>query len=437
MSDRKSKLFSLRNRQTAPKDDQPNKTRNLHPTLIFLITIIVGAVAILSVIYGREKVLAAVSAVSIPLLLLWLVHAYTRNDLGSVKLSIVWGVLGAAMLIFGIYGDPTYLNANILSVIVNLASTLLSLAVIGVILQLKDTKEYFASTLSDLIMRESYVEKLNRSQLEKLQKTILERYFENSSDFNRENSFYKFFSKNLQSYIGSPYRENYRNTISIEETVPRSAGCVVTDELNYQLRAMGKDIQKLIVWKAARDEIQTLKTFSVWIDNVQIFSWPPDQEQDSASENIAHDFSSNPQDGIELTIDLEKMSQTRKDIKDVYVDGAHVRISTRYLATNYKSITAKLLFPTKGFLVNVFHPSNMRCKVEPYGFDSQANTCEYNQTKQGFAFSYQDWVLPYSGLYIAIEAIDIVGEKREKEGSEEKIPSPIVPSESEDIAQGA
>lgn len=185
------------------------------PKTDWFILILVPVCFLAGLIFDHHPWIVVSSALLIPVLFVWLILAYTKKDVGSVNLSLVWGILGIAMLVFGIYSDPKVVNSHIVSVIVNLSSTLISLAAIGVILQLKDAKEYFASTLSDLIMRESYVEKLNRSQLEKLQKTVLERYFENSSDLNRENSFYRFFSKNLQKYIGSPYRENYRNTLSI------------------------------------------------------------------------------------------------------------------------------------------------------------------------------------------------------------------------------
>lgn len=361
--------------------------------------------------------IAITSALLVPVLLFWLIYAYTKDDLGSTRLSYIWGLLGISMLIFGIYADPNFVNSQIISVIINIAGTLISLSIIGVILQLKDTKEYFASTLSDLIMKESYVEKLNRSQLEKLQKTVLERYFENSNDFNRENSFYRFFSKNLQNYIGSPYREHYRNTLSIEtirdQNTPSVSGriCVVTDDLTYQLRSMGADLQKDIRWKAAKDEIKQLKSFSVHIGTRRLFSWPSEQDQDSASDLITHDFAKNPENGISLSIQLETLANSDPEVRKEYIDGAIVKISAKYLATNYKSITAKLLFPTKGFSLSVFHPADMRCKVESYGFDVDTHACEHTNTPQGFTFNYSDWMLPYSGVYVAVEEIDLVGQK--------------------------
>jgi len=323
------------------------------------------------------------------------------------------------MLVFGVYADPAVLNSQVLSVIINISGTLISLAIIGVILQLKDTKEYFASTLSDLIMKESYVEKLNRSQLERLQKTVLERYFENSNDFNRENSFYRFFSKNLQSYIGSPYREHYRNILSIEAIGDKASGqnaekeFRVSDDLTYQLRSMGADLQRHIRWMAAKDEIKKLEVFSVWIGSRLLFTWPAANDQDSDSELITHNFAEDPVNGVELLIQLDKIAQSDQDVKREYVDGAIVKISAKYLATNFKSITAKLLFPTKGFSLSVFHPSELRCKVEPYGFNADTHACEHNNTSQGFTFNYSDWMLPYSGVYVAVEEVDLVGQKSE------------------------
>ena len=122
------------------------------------------------IIFDYRPWISITSAILTPILLVWLIIAYTKNDSDSLRMSYIWGLLGISMLIFGVYADPGQINPQVISIITNLSGTLISLSIIGIILQLKDTKEYFASTLSDLIMKESYVEKLNRPQLEKLQK---------------------------------------------------------------------------------------------------------------------------------------------------------------------------------------------------------------------------------------------------------------------------
>ena len=168
------------------KTEETNKQSNI-PLVVVFLCMMVG------IIFDYRPWISITSAILTPILLVWLIIAYTKNDSDSLRMSYIWGLLGISMLIFGVYADPGQINPQVISIITNLSGTLISLSIIGIILQLKDTKEYFASTLSDLIMKESYVEKLNRPQLEKLQKTVLERYFENSNDFNRENSFYRFF----------------------------------------------------------------------------------------------------------------------------------------------------------------------------------------------------------------------------------------------------
>lgn len=350
--------------------------------------------------------IAVTSAASIPLLFTILIASYVKTDVDSVKASIVWGVLGFSMLLFSIYSDKKYINENIVSVISNVSGTLISLAVIGVIFQLKDTKEYFASTLSDLIMKESYVAKLNRSQLERLQKTVLERYFENSHDLNKENSFYGFFRDNLQSFIGSPYRENYRNMVSIVENKEFGGDLnnnfFVEDNLTYQIRSMGSDLQKYIKWAATKDEIKKLHEFVVKINDHKIFQWPSSEQQDEI-DLIEHNFSLNPEDGVNLCIHICDLAKQDEKIREQYRDGAIVKIFAKYSVTNYNSITTKLLFPTKGFSLTVMHDINLKTKVEAYGFDATSRICEHHESKGGFTFNYPDWLLPHSGIYVALE----------------------------------
>lgn len=368
--------------------------------LVFVLCLIIGVIA-----DARSWIVVA-SATSIPLLFVVLILSYVKNDMDSIKASIVWGVLGFAMLLLAVYSDKKYVNENITSVITNVSGTLISLAVIGVIFQLKDTKEYFASTLSDLIMKESYVAKLSRPQLERLQKTVLERYFENSSDLNRENSFYGFFRDNLQNFIGSPYRENYRNTISIsEESTSNDVlknNFLVEDKLTYQIRSMGNDLQKEIRWAATKDEIKKLHEFTVKINDIKIFEWPSSDQQDEV-DLVEHNFSANPESGVNLCVRVYEMANKIESIRDQYQDGAIVKITAKYSVTNYNSITTKLLFPTKGFSLTVMHYPGLKTKVEAYGFDSNSKICEHNETNGGFTFNYPDWLLPHSGVYVALE----------------------------------
>ncbi|MFY2642507.1 hypothetical protein ACOTDF_13210 [Achromobacter insuavis] len=380
--------------------------------------ILIALVLIIAIYHDKQSWVLIFSALSIPIMFIVLISAYLDKDSGSVKISLVWGILGVCMLLFGVYADNEIINKNFTNIIINLSGTLISLSVIGIVFQLKDTKEYFATTLSDLIMKESYVEKLSRPQLEKLQKTVLERYFQNSSDLNRENSFYRYFSDNLQKFIGSPYRENYVNTVALQyghgsdtdSTKERSYQ--VQDDLSYRLRSMGPELQNDIRWKASKDEIEELLNFSIHLGDICIYSWPSNEEQDSASEWIDCNFSSkHPEDGLAVKIQLSEMAKNRPDIRAIYLDGAIVKISAKYLVTKFNSITTKLLFPTKGFSLSVFHPTDVRCKVESYGIDIEARLIDHNKASQGFFFHYADWMLPNSGVYVSIEPIEKVGER--------------------------
>ncbi|GEM_PF-4174622 len=400
---------------------------------IGVVAVFVFLFLVISFVYGDKDILQISSSLSIPVLFFLLIKAYSKNDYSSVKISIVWGILGFSLLIFGIYVDEKYFDTKVISIIVNISGTLISLSIIGVILQLKDTKDYFANALSELIMQESYISKLNREQLERLQKTVLEKYFENSNDFNRENSFYRFFNSHLQKYIGSPYRESYKNTISIKPIKKISHSdnddggyedLIIDDSMSYQIRSMGNRLQDEIVWGATENEIKSIKSIKVWIDDFQLISWPPggnlnDESENSSDENKSESVNEkgseydpeyfllenfeNPEPGVLLKIFVDKYASHKKELKAVYKDGAIVKIKASYSSTNYNSIISKMVYPTKGLSLSIFHPEEILCKVEPFGFGSDVRECSIDHANQGFTLDYPDWVLPQSGVYISIE----------------------------------
>ena len=107
---------------------------------------------------------------AVPVLFLFLMLAYTRDDIGQIKMSVAWILLGASFLVLAVYGDKKVVDESILRIIEVLSGTFISLGVINIVLQFKDAKEYFATALSELISQESYIAKLNQDQLKLLEK---------------------------------------------------------------------------------------------------------------------------------------------------------------------------------------------------------------------------------------------------------------------------
>lgn len=393
--------------------DMDKKIRIKEFGVVGVLLTIASLVIVVGVLLLPMASLLKATIFAIPVLFICLIAVYAKGDPSSVKISAIWFVLGVALLIFSIYGDKSVVDQNLAAVLTNIAGTLISLAIIGIILQLKDTREYFASALSELIMQSSYIAKLNQSQLEKLQKTVLERYFENPNDLNRENSFYKFYSAKLLRFIGGPYRENYHNTISVEpiENDDEGPHYKVQDVLTYQCRAMGNRLQNHVRWRAAKDEIAKLHGFTVHVDNVQVFGWRPATDKGDSIPGVAHDFGGDNQNGVSFELDLTKIHV--ESVPELLVkDGCVVKIEANYEATNFRSITVKLLESTKGFSLTVYHPVSLRSKIEPFGLESDSPDYDFCETTQGFVVKYNNWLLPNSGVYVAIEPVSRVGAQR-------------------------
>lgn len=342
------------------------------------------------------------------------------------------------MLLFFVYADSPYINKNVENVMISISSSLISLGLIGVILQLKDTKDYFGEALSALVIKENYIEKLSREQLKSLQKKILEKLFENNGELDRENSFYKFYNRKIESYIGRPYREKFHNTIAITEhpegeelrqTNNQSEGkYLVNDIVSYQCRSMGKNLHADVKWVASKDEIFEIKDFSVYLNKTKIFDLEDTKRKGPIDFKVANTMKNglkiikcegfeNCKNGVNIHLDFTEY----KSESEIFAsDGCVVSVQASYIATNFKTIAAKLLEPTKDYSLTVTHPQNLKSKVEAYGFEPASKYYDHREFSGGFSMSFGGWLLPESGVYIAFETSEVIDDATESISTSDK-----------------
>ncbi|MGA7749148.1 MAG: hypothetical protein WCA63_03285 [Gallionella sp.] len=123
-----------------------------------LLFILVGTLLITGFIVPLESLLTPV-LVSVPILLAILLLIYAREEPSIFKASISWVLLGTSLLFFSVFGEEHISNKSFAVFLSSFAAVFVSLGLINIVLQLKDTKEYFANALSDLVVRESYIAK--------------------------------------------------------------------------------------------------------------------------------------------------------------------------------------------------------------------------------------------------------------------------------------
>lgn len=380
-----------------------SKLVRLRNTLRFedvVIFFLLAALFIAGFIVPTSFLLAPV-LVSVPILLVVLLLLYAKGELSVIKASISWVLLGVALLTFAVFDNQHISNQAFGTFLSNFATVFISLGLINIVLQLKDTKDYFANALSDLVTRETYIAKLSRAQLEVLQKRVLERYFENSTEFDRENSFYNFFNRDLQRYIGAPYRENYLNSITVEDSAPTNYR--IRDQVSYTARAVGGRIQNEIRWSSAKNEIKEVISFRLLLDKAEVFSWPQNQAANpkpDASAVVNHNFGGAVEaDGVFFEYQLKDFQKHEK---------LHVEFEAVYLASSYRSLTLKVIYPTFGFTVILNHPKELKSRIEPYGFDNRSVDFHASESSTGAMTSYKNWMLPHSGLYIDVQSGECV-----------------------------
>lgn len=412
---------------------QTEKYKNIVNKVYDVLIFSLFSLLVFSWIFCEKDTFTILVTLSNPICFLLLIHSYAKDDVDSTKKSLLWFLLGFAMLLFFVYAQIGFVDKNVENVMISIAGSLISLGLVGVILQLKDTKDYFGEALSALVIKETYIEKLSRDQLKSLQKKILEKLFENNGELDRENSFYKFYNRKIESYIGRPYREKFHNTISIsnyssgikncEDETPGEDRYLVDDTVSYQCRSMGANLNTEVKWVASKDEIDSLTEFCVYLNKDKIFDLEDATRKGpiflQAADKLSNKLSNGVivkicegfadcKNGVNLNLDF---SEYKNELEFFAKDGCVVRVHAVYIATNFKTVAAKLLEPTKDYTLTVTHPLTLKSKVEAYGFEPNSKYYDHMEFTGGFVMSFGSWLLPESGVYIAFESLDAVDEK--------------------------
>jgi hypothetical protein len=277
----------------------------------------------------------------------------------------------------------------------HLGVALLIAAFVGLMLESEEYSKYFLRKVADTIVKSDYLAKLEKKEMESLQKSLVETYFK-LDNIDVEQGFYRYFLQ-LYKYIDSPYREQTRGTVSIQY-VPDSNRRIfkIEETISFTCRKVRDCIQKELKWNAEMDELKGMESFSVKVTvpsdifNSETFknTYPNLKEKemvfDSKKENpdlVRYDK------GHGYTLNLKKYGG---------IDGLRVYIETTYLSSVDRGLSWTMSDPSKGVSLIINYPNDLKIQVDKFGI----NPDELSEPgRQGaYRLEYHSWLLPDSGF---------------------------------------
>jgi hypothetical protein len=268
---------------------------------------------------------------------------------------------------------------------------LICVGFVAVILEIPDWRKYFGDRVSDIVLKNSYLDTLNDEQLSLLQAQLLQSKFRNS-EIAREGSFLEFLQTNLHHHVNSSYRENVQSNVDITEVNGGDLLCI--EELSYVIKTMGDDSIKDIEWTWVANEIKEDRLFRV------ITKCPPNKFR---SNNCHCPKQNNCIDGsLELT--SEKQTFENNDIGykinlDTHLEvtnGILVKVKLEYLMGKNRLYFWSMIVPSKMINLNVRFPEHY--KIDSFIGGLYKFDYIEEKTTHSYSFTRNGWMLPRAGI---------------------------------------
>ena len=275
----------------------------------------------------------------------------------------------------------------------DLGLALISLGLLGIVVNLKDWRDYFQERLRDIVVQREYLKKLGKADLIALQTDTLKAYYEDS-DLDRQGRFLNYFHQRLSQLIASPYRLDLNAVLAVQHD--RDGMLLVDDEISWRCRLVGKAIQDKIDWKPDEGEFESLDSLSI--------SLTPRQEATAGSIGARASVSKAPR-----TISFEELktaycagagySVSLSDFADC--DGLHVQVRARYRIRKDRFIGWRMAHPTRGVHLTIHHPPDLQVSYEVYAIEDEGQ--HVSRGIGHFQFRVDGWMIPSAGIAVQLQ----------------------------------
>jgi len=295
-------------------------------------------------------------------------------------------------------GVPGHHVAIELKLLDEVGIALILLGSIGILLEFPDWKNYFQKEIEKIIVDQDYLRKMDKTQLIALQTNALKAFFK-TDDIDRKDSFLHFFHSRIHGYIGSPYRQDVRDTIRITHSHGRADQVEVEETVSYHCRRVGDKIQ---------DEVKWIETGPAQVKQMSILKY--DIEIQVPAEEFADSKFRQRHPNVTLQRRVFKSTDTPNQLlyqgpgigfalglKDYEgVDDLHVTNHVTYTAPTRMLFTWTMSHPTKGITGTIVYPEDQELIANPFGLTEEQANMEH---KPGmFTVDYDSWLVTDTGF---------------------------------------
>jgi hypothetical protein len=259
------------------------------------------------------------------------------------------------------------------------ATTLMSLGLVGMILDMKGWKEYFENGLINIMLRPDYLKTQSKEKLTEYQIEVFKKYYKRE-DIDQEGRFLRYCLGHIHKFITEPYREEIRENLLIEQESPDRLR--VSETLRYVCRSGEGGIQEKLAWGANEE---TLKLESLRFEvhpppghpwNLKKTEWEVSDLEVSQEGNLPVYW-----------LSLEPFRQ---------VDNLRVKIQASYFVDPKRFSTWRMIVPSRDVEVTIRYPEELRLQFIPFLLDSKP---DHQKDDPGFYHTeFDSWIMPWSGF---------------------------------------
>jgi hypothetical protein len=263
---------------------------------------------------------------------------------------------------------------------------LILLGLVVVVLEFRDWREYFQHQIANTIVQKEYLKTLGNEELISLQTDTLKAFFK-IDDIDRTDGFLQFFHARIHGYIGSPYREDARDLVTIRYADGGTDLIDIEEALSYTCRKVGDSIQADVKWEDTAETPIKLVDYSVAIQ-VPVSLSAQFKVQNEIFKNTtaaSERFIPRGDQGFQLLLNDYKCA-----------DGLLVKVHVHYTMPTSWPIVWTMSHPTKGATVTISYPNELQLLANFFGMKED----QVSQEKQPgvYQVGYDSWLLPDTGF---------------------------------------
>jgi steroid 5-alpha reductase family enzyme len=240
-------------------------------------------------------------------------------------------------------------------------------------------RDYFEDTLQRIVMDQSYLAKLDDSQLKNTLINLMKARFKGKI-IDQKRSFFEHFENNVANYIGSPFRERINATIYYRDCVDETSKWMVNDNLEFVCRHIGESIQEKISWAA--DEAEQ-------VESVRIDVCPQLENGLYGDKEVLLPLTTEPEGINKLSKGISLANYAKCDRLKIFIEARYRQDKHRYSAW-------AMADPSLDIDVTIHFPEDFEIITDTF-VTSEANA----SITSGPTYKrivYDGWVLPEHGI---------------------------------------